>query len=68
MSENPRLAIRQAHAELGREFERIWLSESKPYLLDRTLAHYHNLDHWFTDLAARLTDARKKAETGAPFA
>lgn len=47
-------ANRQAHAELGREFERIWLSESKPYALDWTLDRYKALDQTYADLAARL--------------
>ncbi len=55
---------RRAHAELGREFERIWLSESKPFALDKTLARYANVDKWYADLAARVADARKKAEAG----
>ena len=55
---------RRAHAELGGEFARIWLAESKPYALDWTLARYEHLDRWYADLAARVTDARKKAEAG----
>jgi hypothetical protein len=46
---------RQAHAALGREFKRIWLSESKPYALDWTLARYKALDQTYADLAAQLT-------------
>jgi len=55
---------RKAHAELGQEFERIWLSESKPFALDQTLERYANLDTWYADLAARVADARAKAEAG----
>ncbi|MBN1853076.1 MAG: family 20 glycosylhydrolase [Pirellulales bacterium] len=55
---------RQSHAELGKEFERIWLEESKPYALDWTLARYENLVHWYADLAARVADAHKKAAAG----
>ncbi|MBM4088736.1 MAG: hypothetical protein FJ276_04805 [Planctomycetes bacterium] len=55
---------RRAHAELGDEFKRLWLSESKPYALDWTMSRYAHLDAWYRDLEARVADAMKRAERG----
>jgi hypothetical protein len=58
---------RDAHEALGKEFARIWTSESKPYALDRTMNRYANVVKWYDDLATRLADARRKAEAGEPL-
>jgi len=55
---------RDAHAALGREFQRIWLSESKPYALDWTMDRYAAAVKWYDDLAARLAEARKSLSAG----
>ncbi len=55
---------RQAHRDLGEEFKRIWLSESKPYALDWTMKRYAEMDIWYQTLGDRLRDARRKAEQG----
>lgn len=60
-------ANRQSHAELGREFARIWLSESKPYALDWTQKRYAALDQRYADLLQQLSEARAKAERGEPL-
>ncbi len=59
--------MQQAHRSLGEEFQRIWLSESKPYALDWTMKRYAELDKWYQSLADRLADARQKAESGEPL-
>ncbi|NLX99132.1 MAG: family 20 glycosylhydrolase [Rhodopirellula sp.] len=58
---------RDAHAALGRDFERLWLSESKPYALDRVLDRYAAAVKWYDDVLLRLADARKQAEAGRPL-
>jgi hypothetical protein len=55
---------RQSHAALGQEFQRIWLSESKPYALDWTTKRYEEVDRWYAALSDRLTDAIRAAEAG----
>jgi len=55
---------RQTQAALGREFERIWLSESKPYALDWTLKRYVASDQRYADLIARVAGARAALERG----
>ena len=47
------LANRDAHESLGREFQRLWLAESKPYALDWTLQRYAACVQRYDDLAAR---------------
>ncbi|MHB8969412.1 MAG: glycoside hydrolase family 20 zincin-like fold domain-containing protein [Pirellulaceae bacterium] len=58
---------RSAHAALGSEFARIWLSESKPYALDWTLKRYRAIDQRYEELIARVVDARTLAERGEPL-
>ena len=60
-------ASRQTHADLGREFARIWLSESKPYALDWTQKRYAAVDQRFADLLHLLGAARAKAVQGEPL-
>ena len=57
---------RDAHESLGREFQRIWLSESKPYALDWTMKRYEKTVRWHDDVLTRLAAARKDAEAGKP--
>jgi hypothetical protein len=58
---------RDAHEALGREFQRLWLAESKPFALDRTMARYGSTVKWYDALLERLADARKKADAGQPL-
>ncbi len=58
---------RDAYEKLGCEFERLWLTESKPYALDRVIERYTAAVKWHDDLLARLTTARKAAEAGKPL-
>ncbi|MHB8957447.1 MAG: glycoside hydrolase family 20 zincin-like fold domain-containing protein [Pirellulaceae bacterium] len=58
---------RCAHATLGTEFARIWLSESKPYALDWTMKRYQEIDQRYEALSARVREARVLAERGEPL-
>jgi hypothetical protein len=58
---------RDAHEAMGKEFARIWQSECKPYSLDRTMARYAEHHKWYGELAAKLAEARKRAEAGEPL-
>jgi hypothetical protein len=58
---------RRAHAELGGEFERIWLSESEPYALDWTLKRYRDVDQRYGELTARLKAAHEAVRRGEPL-
>ncbi|MCR4415263.1 MAG: family 20 glycosylhydrolase [Thermoguttaceae bacterium] len=58
---------RDAHAALGKQFAAIWLSESKPYGLDWTMARYERTVKGYDDLLARLAKARRAAESGKPL-
>ena len=58
---------RSAHADLGKEFARIWLSESKPYALDWTVKRYQEIDQRYADLIGRVSDIRATAERGEPL-
>ncbi len=58
---------RQSHAALGRQFAALWLSESKPYALDGTLARYDQVAKRFDALLERLAQARQAAEAGKPL-
>ena len=57
----------ESHAALGREFERLWRAESKPYSLQRILDRYAAVSTRFDALSRRLADARKKLEAGQPL-
>ena len=52
---------------LMREFQRLWLSESKPYALDWTLDRYKAAVKPYDELTAQIAEARKKAEAGEPL-
>ncbi len=58
---------RRAYESLGREFQRLWLAESKPYALDWTLDRYASAVARYEKLAGQLAEARKKAEKGEPL-
>lgn len=58
---------RDAHEALGRQFAAIWLSESKPYGLDWTMARYEQTVKRFEALAERLAQARPAAASGKPL-
>ncbi len=58
---------RSAHADLGKEFARIWLSESKPYALDWTVKRYQEIDQRYADLIGRVRDVRATVERGEPL-
>ncbi|OHB66630.1 MAG: hypothetical protein A2V70_00830 [Planctomycetes bacterium RBG_13_63_9] len=58
---------RDAHEALGRQFQQLWLAESKPYALDWTMQRYAKAVQWYDDLAGRLAEARKNAEVGKPL-
>jgi len=58
---------REAHAALGREFQRLWLAESKPYALDWTMRRYAELAKQYDARLERLADARRQAEAGKPL-
>ncbi len=55
---------RDAHEGLGRQFARLWLSESKPYALDWTLERYTNTVSEYDALLRRLGAARAAAANG----
>ncbi len=58
---------RQAHAELGEQFSALWLAESKPYLLDRTMQRYADTNRRHDLLLEKLKKARLLAEAGKPL-
>ena len=58
------IALRDDHAALGREFQRIWLSESKPYALDWTMTRYASAVARYDQLLKRLAEARRGLEAG----
>ncbi len=60
-------ANREAHAALAPRFKQLWLAESKPYALDRTMDRYAALDERFKNLEDRLAAARKLLEAGKPL-
>jgi hypothetical protein len=57
---------RDAHEAMGRQFARLWLSESKPYALDWTLQRYTNAVNEYDALMGRLGAARTAAANGLP--
>ncbi len=56
-----------AHAALGKQFAALWLSESKPYALDRTTNRYTAAVQSYDALAAKVAEARKAAQAGKPL-
>ena len=58
---------RDAYEALGRQFEALWLAESKPYALDWTLNRYASAVTRYEALAGQLAEARKKAQSGEPL-
>jgi len=57
---------RDAYDALAKEFERLWLAESKPYALDWTLDRYAEAVKRYDELARQVGEARAKAEAGQP--
>jgi hypothetical protein len=55
---------RDAHRALGEEFQRIWLSESKPYALDWTMKRYAETVKEYDDVAERIARIRQDAAEG----
>ena len=55
---------RDAHAASGREFERLWRAECKPYALDWTLDRYAATVKWYDGVLAQLAVAREAARAG----
>ncbi|MBN2475522.1 MAG: family 20 glycosylhydrolase [Pirellulales bacterium] len=60
-------ANRDAHEALGREFQRLWLAESRPYALDWTMRRYAETVKRHDDLLKRLADARNRATEAKPL-
>ena len=58
---------RDAHCALGKEFERLWRLEDKPYALKRTMDKFAVLVKSYDDLAAKAANAQKLAEAGSPL-
>ena len=58
------LENRDAHENLGREFEALWLAESKPYALDWTLDRYAAVVKRYDDLARQLAEAQDRLQAG----
>ncbi len=58
---------RQAYESLGRQFETLWLAESKPYALDWTLDRYAGMVTRYEALARQVAEAHGKAEAGQPL-
>ncbi len=58
---------RDALESLGREFERLWLAECKPYALDWTMDRFTAAVNSSDELLARLAQARKDVEAGKPL-
>ena len=58
---------REAHATLGREFERLWRAESKPYSLKSVTDRYAGVAARFDALQRHLAGARRNAEAGQPL-
>lgn len=58
---------RDAHQGLGREFQRLWLAESKPYALDRTMRRYAEAVRRYDEMLRRLAEARRRAEADKPL-
>lgn len=52
---------------LGRQFERLWLTESKPYALDWTMGRYAGAVKDFTALAEKTAGAQAALTAGRPL-
>lgn len=60
-------ANRDAHAALGREFERLWRADCKPYALDWTTQRYAAAVQWYDGMLDRLAAARQQVQQGQPL-
>ncbi len=57
---------RLTYDNLGQRFAELWLAESKPYLLDKTLDRYREAAKRYEDLAARLAAVSEDLAAGKP--
>lgn len=60
-------ANRNAHESLGREFERLWRADCKPYALDGTMDRYAATVKWYDGVLEQLAAARQAAQAGEPL-
>ncbi|MCU0982160.1 MAG: hypothetical protein MUF25_23645, partial [Pirellulaceae bacterium] len=60
-------ANRDAHEALGREFERLWRADCKPYALDWTMDRYAATVKWYDGVLEQLAAARQAAQAGQPL-
>jgi hypothetical protein len=58
---------RNAHETLGREFERLWLADCRPYALDWTVNRYAATVQWYDGVLDRLAAARQEVQRGRPL-
>ncbi|NQT38560.1 MAG: beta-N-acetylhexosaminidase, partial [Planctomycetes bacterium] len=58
---------RREHQALGEEFSALWLAESKPYLLDKTLGRYAAVTDRFDLLTLLLESTHEFAKMGDPL-
>lgn len=58
---------RDAHDALGREFERLWRADCKPYALDWTMKRYAATVQWYDGVLAQLATARQAVQEGKPL-
>jgi hypothetical protein len=58
---------RDAYEAMGKQFEALWLSESKPYALDWTLRRYASAVEAQESLLGKLAAARTAAVAGKPL-
>jgi len=57
-------ANRNAHEALGREFERLWRADCRPYALDWTTNRYAAKVQWYDGVLDRLAAARQEVQQG----
>ncbi len=57
---------RDAHQALGEQFAKLWLSESKPYALDWTLARYTNVVAGYESLLKKVAAAQAVQRLPSP--
>jgi len=55
---------RRTYETLGSQFQQLWLKESKPFALDRTMGRYQSTLKKHDELAKLLAEARETAESG----
>lgn len=55
---------RDAHESLGRRFEQLWLTESKPYALQAVSRRYQQTVRRYEELEKNVAESRKRLEEG----